>query len=124
MHWVMIDTHTHTHTNDIFAESPESAFIHALTSAITVHKITEACYEGTLGNYCGADDSQFGVVAPEGWKWGSSYNTDAGRLFAQQFLDDRPLNVQRNPNTTVQDLIRAQIHLHNNAVGRQVGIII
>ena len=116
-------THTHTHTHmytHILPESPESAFVHALTSAITVHKITEACYEGTLGAYCGPDNSLLGTVAPEGWRWGSSYDTDAGRRFAQQFLDDRHLSAQRNPNSTIQDLIRAQIHLHNNAAGRQV----
>ena len=110
-------THSLTLSLSLSPDSPESAFVHALTSAITVHKITKACYENTLGNYCTRQDTQSmvghrTVLTP--------FNISAGRRFAQRFLDDRPLLVQRNASSSLGDKIRAQVHIHNNGAGRHV----
>ena len=101
-----------------YIEGPELAFVYALTSAITVQKITVACYENILGNFCSADNSQFGKESPAGWKWGSNYNITEGTQFAEKFLDHREII-----NMGVSDPERhkkAIIHLHNNAVGKSV----
>ena len=74
-------------------------------SAITVYKIAEACYSSDLGTYCN-----------------TSYqaNINTGRRFAQRFLDSRPLVVLRDENSTREELIRAQLQIHNNGAGREV----
>ena len=92
--------------------------MYALTTAITVQKITAACYENKLGNYCRADNSRFGEESPEGWTWGSNYNITEGTQFVEQFLDHREIINMDSSDTDMHK--RAVIHLHNNAVGKSV----
>ena len=99
------------------ADNPESAFVHALTSAITVYKITEACYNNDLGTYCGRDHYQ-GTI--NGHSVISPYNITVGKRFAQRFLDDRPLQVLTNQSSSDWEKIQAQLQIHNNGAGRQV----
>ncbi|CAI8013406.1 Protein Wnt-7b, partial [Geodia barretti] len=93
------------------------AFVHALTSAITVYKITEACYNNDLGTYCGRDHYQ-GTI--NGHSVISPYNITVGKRFAQRFLDDRPLQVLTNQSSSDWEKIQAQLQIHNNGAGRQV----
>lgn len=54
----------------------------------------------------------------QGWQWGScSDNVSYGVYFAQNFLDNRELDVDVRNRTEVE---KAVVHLHNNAVGRKV----
>ena len=85
-----------------------------------MQKITQACYENRLGNYCSADNSKFGDDHHAGWKWGSNYNTTEGTQFAEKFLDDREL-MNFDPSDHERHK-KALIHLHNNGVGRSVSI--
>ena len=103
-------------------DGPESAFIYALTSAITVHKISEACYENRFGNYCSPDNSRLGEQSPERWVWGSSHDITKGVEFAQVFLDNR--DIAGLSSLVASTKKRSVIHLHNNAVGRRVSIIV
>lgn len=94
--------------------------MYALTSGVTVHQITSACSHGDMGTECGCDMRRNGMTTVQGWKWGScSDNVSYGVLFAQSFLDAREFdNISHNNQ---QDIARAMINLHNNAVGRRVG---
>ena len=102
----------------LLAVNKETAFAYALTSAITVHQITSACSNGDLGSECGCDTSRNGLVTVQGWKWGScSDNVSYGITFSQNFLDSRELD---RDSTDQEDVSKALVHLHNNAVGRRV----
>lgn len=98
--------------------TPEKAFVYALASATTVHRITTACSQGELSSECGCDYSRNGLVTAEGWQWGAcSDNVSYGINFAQNFLDNREIDVDVTNDTAIG---HAVVHLHNNAVGRQV----
>lgn len=100
------------------SEIRESAFIYALTSAVTAHQITRACSNGDLPT-CGCDTSRNGMTTVQGWKWGScSDNVSYGLTYAQRFLDARELDMV---STNSRNVSKAMVHLHNNAVGRKVG---
>ena len=111
-------THTHTHTHSHKTVNKETSFAYSLTSAITVHQVTSACSNGDMGSVCGCDTSRNGLTTVQGWKWGScSDNVSYGITFAQNFLDSRELV----RDTTEEDEVsKALVHLHNNAVGRRV----
>ena len=83
-----------------------------------MQKITDACFEYRLGDYCGPDHSRIGDTSPEGWMWGRTYDIVKGTEFAQLFLDSRDINDLSDPNSSV----KAAIHLHNNAAGRRVSL--
>ena len=101
----------------LHTETPEKAFIYALASATVVHTITSACSLGELGSECGCDYSRNGLTV-QGWQWGScSDNVSYGVTFAMNFLDDREIEVDPRNDTAVDN---AAVHLHNNAVGRNV----
>lgn len=101
-------------------ETKESAFVYALTSAITVHQITKACSIGNLST-CTCDTSMNGVRTIQGWEWGScSDNINYGVSYAQRFLDQREHNLDSVPAPSDQDIARALVHFHNNAAGRRV----
>ena len=95
-------------TVSLITDNPESAFVQALTSAITVYKIAEACYSSDLGTYCNTDSTSYQA------------NINTGRRFAQRFLDSRQLVVLRDENSTREELIQAQLQIHNNGAGREV----
>lgn len=103
-----------------FSEGPESAFVYALTSAITVQKVAEACYEYRLGNFCSPDNSRVGEESPEGWLWGINYDITAATDFAQRFLDSRDIENSDRDRTNLGVVAKTAIHLHNNAAGRRV----
>ena len=111
-------THTHTHTHTQYTVNKETSFAYSLTSAITVHQITSACSNGDMGSVCGCDTSRNGLTTVQGWKWGScSDNVSYGITFAQNFLDSRELV---RDSTEEDEVSKALVHLHNNAVGRRV----
>ena len=111
-------THTHTHTH---TDTKESAFVYALTSALTVHQITSACSSGDLTPTCGCDVSRNGLTTVQGWKWGScSDNISYGITYAQKFLDAKEIE---GPDVTInEEVAMAAVHLHNNAAGRRVSM--
>lgn len=110
--FTFILSHTHTDTK-------ESAFVYALTSALTVHQITSACSSGDLAPMCGCDVSRNGLTTVQGWKWGScSDNVSYGITYAQNFLDAR--EIEDTDVTINEEVATAEVHLHNNAAGRRV----
>ena len=101
----------------LYTETRESAFVYALTSAVTVHQITRACSDGELTT-CGCDTSRNGQVTVQGWRWGScSEDVNYGVTYAQNFLDARERDIDHSNESEIE---AAMIHLHNNAAGRRV----
>lgn len=58
----------YTKTVFLFAESRESAFVHALSSAALAHAVARACSRGEL-NECSCD-SRVRKRTPRHWQWG------------------------------------------------------
>ncbi len=113
-YYPLLPSHTH-------AETKESAFVYALTSALAVHQITTACSDELLGAECGCDTSRNGGKTPAGWIWGGcSANISYGLFFAQRFLDSRELNESTDEE---RDNAISQVHLHNNGAGRRVSVV-
>ena len=91
----------------------EASFKHAINSAGTTHAITQACSRGNLTN-CSCDRSKETGLTDEGWRWGGcSADIEYGLRFSRIFVD---------AGETVNDA-RSLMNLHNNEVGRQVGLV-
>ena len=59
------------------------------------------------------------MTTVQGWKWGScSDNVSYGITYAQNFLDARELD--KTASSVREEIAMAEVHLHNNAVGRRV----
>jgi len=102
-----------------FTDTKEAGFVYALTSALVTHQITEACSNEELGTACGCDARNHGQTTVQGWKWGScSDNVSYGISYSQNFLDAREL--PKTASLDREEVMMAEIHLHNNAVGRRV----
>ena len=109
------------------AGTKETAFVYAATSAGVAHAVTEACSAGNLTE-CSCDSSRrhSDNGAEDGWRWGGcSDNVQYGLWFSESFVDapDRDLQ-QRHRHTGrpgTRD-VRALMNLHNNEVGRKVGL--
>ena len=110
--------HPHPHTTD----TKESAFVYALTSALTVHQITSGCSSGELAPMCGCDTSMNGRTTVQGWKWGScSDNVSYGITYAQNFLDAK--EIEDTDARISEEVAMAEVHLHNNGAGRRVSTV-
>ena len=98
--------------------SKENAFIHALTSAMSVIAVTTACTEGRI-NGCTCDTRLNGQLTREGYTWGGcSHNVDYGVRFSRDFLDAR--ETKGIMNKTRKEIGLPLANIHNNAVGRMV----
>lgn len=119
-----------------FIETPETAFIYALTSAAVMHNIAKACARNELSE-CTCDKSQpetttsirlksLSSTTPssitnipssmpnEGFEWsGCSDNLKFGRNISMAFIDKQEMLITR------RRVIR-MVNLHNNEAGRQV----
>ncbi len=97
----------------VFVGNCEASFKHAINSAGTTHAITQACSRGNLTN-CSCDRSKETGLTEEGWRWGGcSADIEYGLRFSRIFVD---------AGETVNDA-RSLMNLHNNEVGRQVGLV-
>ena len=103
----------------LFLETPETAFIYALTSAAVMHNIAKACAKGELTE-CGCDKSQPKIRSrtvfnsTDGFEWGGcSDDLKFGRNVSTSFLDRQEHRITRRK-------IARMVNLHNNEAGRQV----
>lgn len=105
------------------ADTRETAFVNAVTSAGATYAVTQACSMGELIQ-CGCADrprntkkkkkptNSENEVIDESWEWGGcGDNIEFGYLKAKEFMDAQ----QRKRND-----IRTLITLHNNEAGRAV----
>lgn len=111
----------------------ETAFAYAITAAGVAHSVARACAQGKL-LACSCDHGSYradhfpymneplqenyqnsqGTQATQQWKWGGcSHNIDFGTTFSKKFLDSREKAGDLHSN----------VNLHNNEIGRQVGLI-
>jgi hypothetical protein len=117
-----------------FLETPETAFIYALTSAAVMHSIAKACSKGELTE-CGCDKSQpttrsrtmlrYSSTPPsinravttssnDGFEWGGcSDDLKFGRNVSMSFIDKQEMFITR------RRIVR-MVNLHNNEAGRKV----
>lgn len=102
-------------------ETPETAFIYALTSASIMHGISKACAKGEL-NECGCEKSPSAIsmkkilsaTQNDGFEWGGcSDDLKFGRKVSTSFLDQQE-------STTTRRRVARMINLHNNEAGRLV----
>jgi hypothetical protein len=111
----------------LFLETPETAFIYALTSAAVMHNIAKACSKGELIE-CGCDKSQPKIPtrtmlkspssSPDGFEWGGcSEDLKFGRNVSMSFVD------QQENIITRRKIVR-MVNLHNNEAGRQVNVFV
>lgn len=95
----------------------EVAFIHSITSAGVVYSIAKACSDGSLSN-CACDPSKTSGRSRDAkgeFDWsGCSNNVKFGLKFARLFIDAK--------ESKTRD-IRGLMNLHNNNVGRRVGLV-
>jgi hypothetical protein len=108
----------------LFLETPETAFIYALTSAAVMHNIAKACSKGELTE-CGCDKSQSTIreramikhsstPLNDGFEWGGcSDDLKFGRNVSMTFIDKQEMLITR------RRIVR-MVNLHNNEAGRQV----
>lgn len=96
------------------AGSKEAAFTYAIIAAGVAHAVTAACTQGSLSG-CGCDKEKQGFYnQEEGWKWGGcSADVHYGLGFSKVFVDAR--EIKQNARTLM--------NLHNNEVGRKVGLL-
>ena len=95
-------------------ETPEIAFIYALTSASIMHNIAKACSKGELKEECDCEQNPVIKNSSDGFEWGGcSVNTKFGRNVSMTFLD------QQERHMTRRKFVRL-VNLHNNEAGRQV----
>lgn len=97
------------------AGSKEAAFTYAIIAAGVAHAVTAACTQGSLSG-CGCDKEKQGFYnQQEGWKWGGcSADIHYGLSFSKVFVDARE----------IKQSARTLMNLHNNEVGRKVGLYI
>jgi hypothetical protein len=108
-----------------FLETPETAFVYALTSAAVMHNIAKACAKGELTE-CGCDKSQSTsrptrmmpksppTTITDGFEWGGcSDDLKFGRNVSMSFIDRQEMFITR------RRIVR-MVNLHNNEAGRQV----
>lgn len=97
----------------IIPGSKEAAFTYAIIAAGVAHAVTAACTQGSLIG-CGCDKEKQGFYnQEEGWKWGGcSADVHYGLGFSKVFVDAR--EIKQNARTLM--------NLHNNEVGRKVGL--
>lgn len=99
-----------------FPGTRESAFVYALAAAAVTHSIAQACTSGELPLCsCGSVPSE--VPGPD-FRWGGCgdnlrYGLQLGAAFADSPLKSSKLGTQA---------LKA-MNLHNNAAGRQVGMV-
>jgi hypothetical protein len=119
----------------LFLETPETAFIYALTSASVMHNIAKACSKGELTE-CGCDKSQSSTPirfnfrsssttpsmntavssSNDGFEWGGcSVDLKFGRNVSTSFIDGQEMSMTR------RRIVR-MVNLHNNEAGREVRI--
>lgn len=93
--------------------SKEAAFTYAIIAAGVAHAVTAACTQGSLSG-CGCDKEKQGFYnQQEGWKWGGcSADIHYGLGFSKVFVDARE----------IKQSARTLMNLHNNEVGRKVGL--
>ncbi len=110
----------------MFLETPETAFIYALTSASVMHNIAKACSKGELRE-CGCDKNQpiirsrsllksqlNSTFSNDGFEWGGcSDDLKFGRNISMSFIDKQEMLITR------RRIVR-MVNLHNNEAGRQV----
>ena len=105
-----------------YLETPETAFIYALTSASIMHNIGKACARGELTE-CGCEKSPSSTMPVrkmpstpnhDGFEWGGcSEDLKFGRSVSTTFLDTEEKFSKR------RRIVR-MINLHNNEAGRLV----
>lgn len=97
-------------------ETPESAFVYALTSASVMHHVAKTCARGELKE-CGcakAPLQRSTNQSHDGFEWGGcSDDLKFGRSISSTFLDAEENDRRR------RKLVRL-INWHNNEAGRQV----
>ena len=94
-----------------FAETKESAFVHALASAAAVHAVAERCASNHL-HYCGCDKTLDNEDLPSSERWGGCSPDIAFSInFTKSFVD------RRVDNATLQ---YQKFVLHNNRIGQLV----
>lgn len=99
-----------------FTGTRESAFVYALAAAAVSHSIARACASGELPICsCGSVPSE---VPGPGFRWGGCgdnlrYGLQMGSAFA-----DGPMKSSKAGGQATR-----LMNLHNNAVGRQVGMV-
>ncbi|NWR68698.1 WN11B protein, partial [Centropus unirufus] len=101
---------------DLLKGTRESAFVYALAAAAAAHSIAHACTLGELP-HCSCGSIPTEVPGPD-FRWGGCgdnlhYGLQLGAAFADSPLTSSKLRPQA---------LKA-MHLHNNAVGRQVGMV-
>ena len=94
-------------------ETPETAFIYALTAAAVMHNIAKACSKGELTE-CSCGKNQQIKNSTDGFEWGGcSDNIQFGRNVSMTFIDKQEQLITR------RRIVR-MVNLHNNEAGRQV----
>jgi hypothetical protein len=103
-------------------ETPETAFIYALTSASIMHSIAKACAKGALKE-CGCEKSssiartrsmKTSSTSTDGFEWGGcSDDLKFGRNVSMTFVDSQETVITR------RRIVR-MVNWHNNEAGRQV----
>ena len=94
------------------ADTPETAYLYALSASGVVHSLTSACTAGSLPEYCQCRD-QYSTTPQGNWKWGGcGDDIRFGYQKGKSFMD---ITTSKNAGD-----VRTRLQLHNNEVGRRV----
>ncbi|GAA6077780.1 protein Wnt-11, partial [Tachysurus ichikawai] len=91
----------------------ESAFVFSLSAAVLSHTISRACSSGELPS-CSCAAAPAEQASPD-FRWGGCGDNVRFGLQMGAAFSDAALNSRRSASPVVR-----LMHLHNNAVGRQV----
>lgn len=98
-----------------FTGTRESAFVFALAAAVVSHSIAKACASGELPS-CTCGPAPAEQAAPD-FRWGGCGDNIRYGLQMGSAFSDAPMKNRRSGPQAFRVM-----HLHNNAVGRQVGL--
>lgn len=97
----------------IFAGTRESAFVFSLAAAVVSHSISRACSSGELPS-CSCAPAPAEQAGPD-FRWGGCGDNLRYGLQMGSAFSDAPMRNSRSGSQAFR-----LMHLHNNAVGRQV----
>ena len=95
----------------------ETAFVHSILAAATMHSISRACMENKLSSHCSCSQEQKPEHFPKTDLWnGCGDNLPYGYQFSKEFVDAKE-NLLKDSS---QSFGRVLMNLHNNEAGRWV----
>jgi len=96
----------------------ETAFVHSLIAAGTMHTVSRACMEDKLSKYCHCSKEKRPDTLPPSHSWGGcGDNLPYGYQFSKKFVDAKEL-APDDAFEDIRDFSDVLMNLHNNEAGR------